>query len=58
MSTAEALTNAAKFEACAAARDAINNKCFGGGDAGHREAANNARRAAQKCRDIASTYQP
>ena len=33
MSTAEALTNAAKFEACAAARDAINNKCFGGSDA-------------------------
>ncbi|MFM6180541.1 MAG: hypothetical protein ACKPA8_03310 [Dolichospermum sp.] len=37
--------------------DAINNRCFGGGDAGHREAANNARRAAQKCRDIASTCQ-
>ncbi|MFM6321527.1 MAG: RHS repeat-associated core domain-containing protein [Microcystis panniformis] len=58
MSSEEALANAAKFEACAAARDAINNRCFGGGDAGHREAANNARRAAQKCRDTAGQCKP
>ena len=57
MSQADALANAAKFEACAAARDAINNRCFGGGDAGHQEAANNVRRAAKKCQDIASTCQ-
>jgi hypothetical protein len=34
---------------CAQARDNINNTCFGGGDAGHRQAANDARRAAQRC---------
>jgi RHS repeat-associated protein len=57
MSRAEALDNAAKFEACAAARDTINNRCFGGGDSGHQERANNDRRAAQKCRDQASMCQ-
>jgi RHS repeat-associated protein len=41
--------NLAKNAACAAGRDAINNKCFKGGDAGHREAADNARKAAAKC---------
>lgn len=44
--------NAALASACAAARNTINNRCFGGGDAGHREAARNAERAAQKCRDF------
>jgi RHS repeat-associated protein len=41
--------NLAKNLACAAARDAINNKCFKGGDAGHRQAANEARNAAANC---------
>ena len=57
MSSAEALDNAAKFEACAAARDTINNRCFGGGDLGHQVKADNERRAAQKCRDQASMCQ-
>ncbi len=34
---------------CAAARDEINNTCYRGGNEGHRQAANQARRAAQKC---------
>ncbi|WP_353928958.1 Ig-like domain-containing protein [Okeanomitos corallinicola TIOX110] len=54
MDRATALANAALFEAEAAARDAINTRCFGGGNAGHRIAADNARRAAQNCRNIAS----
>jgi hypothetical protein len=35
--------------ACAAARDEINIVCFGGGDDGHRQAADDARRAAARC---------
>lgn len=54
MSKEEALNNAAKFDACAAARDAINKICYGGGDVGHKQQADNARRAAQRCRDIAN----
>ena len=42
MSRKEALENAAKFDACAAARDAINTKCFAGGDRGHQKAADDA----------------
>jgi RHS repeat-associated protein len=34
---------------CAQARDEINNTCFAGGDAGHRQAANDARNAAKRC---------
>jgi len=41
--------NAAVFLACAAARDEINNRCFGGGDAGHSEQADNMRRGAITC---------
>ena len=36
-------------QACALARDAINKACFGGGNKGHRTAADQARRAAEKC---------
>ena len=42
-------SNHGKNLACAAARDDINITCFGGGDAGHRQAADDARRAAQRC---------
>jgi hypothetical protein len=41
--------NLAKNSACAAARQAINSRCFGGGDPGHRQAEANALRAAAKC---------
>ena len=42
-------TNMGKNLACAAARDTINQRCFGGGDAGHRQAADQARSAAIRC---------
>jgi type VI secretion system secreted protein VgrG len=42
-------SNHGKNLACASARDAINVECFGGGDAGHRQAADDARRAAARC---------
>jgi len=42
-------TNMGKNLACAAARDTINQRCFGGGDAGHRQAADQARAAAIRC---------
>lgn len=35
--------------ACAEARDTINLTCFRGGNDGHRQAADDARRAAQRC---------
>ncbi len=52
MTRTEALENAKKFEACAVARDAINKECYGGGDAGHINAANEARAAAKTCRAV------
>jgi type VI secretion system secreted protein VgrG len=45
----ELLDNYYKNIRCAQARDEINNTCFGGGDAGHRQAANDARNAAKRC---------
>jgi type VI secretion system secreted protein VgrG len=48
-------SNADKNLVCAAARDAINVECFGGGDPGHRQAADDARRAAQRCTIILAT---
>jgi len=39
-------------ERCAKAREKINDKCFNGGDAGHRRAAQEARRAEANCREI------
>lgn len=39
---------------CAIARTTINNKCFAGGDSGHREAATNAWIAYTTCREILS----
>ena len=42
-------TNFAKNIACAEAREAINRRCFHGGDDGHRQAAQDARKAAAKC---------
>jgi type VI secretion system secreted protein VgrG len=49
------LSNHGKNLACAAARDDINITCFGGGDAGHRQAADDARRAAQRCSTLMVT---
>jgi len=46
---AELAANMATNLGCAAARNAINKTCYGGGDAGHREAAANATAAASKC---------
>ena len=54
----EALRNAARFRACEEARNAINQKCFNGGNSGHQEAARNARRAAANCMDIAESAPP
>lgn len=34
---------------CAKSRENVNNKCFDGGDMGHRQAANQAREAELKC---------
>src|SRR5687767_7680633 len=48
-SCSELDSNYAKNIACADARDAINLTCYGGGDSGHRQAADDARRAAQRC---------
>jgi RHS repeat-associated protein len=45
----ELLDNYYKNIRCAQARDEINNTCFGGGDSGHRQAANDARNAAKNC---------
>jgi type VI secretion system secreted protein VgrG len=39
-------------EKCAQARERINKKCFKGGDAGHRRAAQEARRAQENCRQL------
>lgn len=44
--------NLAMNLACAAARDAVNKTCYKGGDPGHKQAADDARRAAQKCADL------
>ncbi|MHB9048515.1 MAG: RHS repeat-associated core domain-containing protein, partial [Pirellulales bacterium] len=54
----EALENARRFSACEAARNAINQKCFSGGDSGHQEAARNARRASAYCIEIAEHAPP
>ncbi len=43
------LANAAKNTACLQARNAINTRCFGGGDAGHQRAADEASTAAFNC---------
>jgi Novel toxin 16 len=48
----EAMANAKIFEDLAAARDAINKICYKGGNAGHKQAADDARRAAATCRAI------
>ena len=39
-------------ENCARARERINKECYGGGDAGHREAAEAARKAEETCREL------
>jgi len=39
----------ARFLACAAARDAMNQECFGGGDNGHQDQANQMRNGANNC---------
>lgn len=41
--------NLMKAGACQAARNAINNICYGGGDSGHQTAADTAGKAAAKC---------
>ena len=48
------IANRAKNNACKAARQAINRRCYKGGDAGHRTAAQQAGKAAKKCHDIHS----
>lgn len=45
---------ASNAEQCAIARTTINNKCFAGGDSGHREAATNAWNAYTNCVEILS----
>ena len=45
-----ALANAALFDREVAVREAINKKCFRGGDDGHIKAVERARRAAKNCR--------
>ena len=52
MTKYELFANAMKFQACAIARDAINQKCYGGGDDGHREQAANNMRAYGKCMEF------
>lgn len=42
--------NLTKNLACAAARNAINNVCYSGGDPGHKQAAQDALNAAAKCK--------
>jgi hypothetical protein len=49
MCISELIENMNKFIACAAARDVINYRCFRGGDDGHREAADNAQKGAERC---------
>jgi hypothetical protein len=39
-------------ERCARSREQLNKECFGGGDPGHREAAEAARRAEENCREL------
>lgn len=51
----EAQKRANWHQRCADDRKNINNTCFEGGDPGHREAARNAARAAQACRNVAAT---
>ncbi|MBW4497542.1 MAG: hypothetical protein KME26_31650 [Oscillatoria princeps RMCB-10] len=58
MSTAEALANKAKFEACAEARRIINETCYRGGDPAHLEAIEQALNGAQKCEQIANACTP
>jgi Novel toxin 16 len=52
MGKAELKRNAMRNERCARARDRMNNECFGGGDAGHQQAARLAWEAAQRCWDL------
>ena len=44
--------------ACAAARDAVNFKCFNGGDKGHKDAADQARAAATNCCKLIAQIKP
>jgi putative RNase toxin 16 of polymorphic toxin system len=45
-------SNHGKNLACADARDTINITCFRGGNDGHRQAADDARRAAARCSSL------
>jgi hypothetical protein len=47
--------NRNKFRNCATARDYINQACYNGGDSGHNEARDNARRAAERCESLMGT---
>lgn len=53
MSCSQLIAMAGAFSACAAARTVINNRCFGGGDAGHRQAVGDALSGAANCTAIA-----
>jgi hypothetical protein len=58
MSTAEALANKAKFEACAEARRIINETCYRGGDTAHLGAIKQALNGAKNCEKIANACSP
>jgi hypothetical protein len=40
------------WQACADARKQVNDECYGGGDKSHRGRADNAQRAADRCREF------
>jgi RHS repeat-associated protein len=48
-SCSELFSNLAKSQQCLAARQTINNTCFGGGDAGHKQAVEEAGNSIDKC---------
>jgi Novel toxin 16 len=56
LSCDELLDRGGQFLACNRARKNINKTCFRGGDAGHKQAANDAKTAADKCADFWESY--
>lgn len=48
----EAAVKAKMTRACAMKREEVNEKCFDGGNPGHREATTNAWRSVKKCLDM------
>jgi hypothetical protein len=58
LSCGEIQTRISRNAACIDARNAINNHCYGGGDAGHREAVDIAINASQACQAKLATCLP